>query len=658
MRRTRIAVVHPFCTHYTGGLFEILARRFSARFFFFSDGEESYWQREHGVRSGGFPHEYLRGFRLGGTRITPSLPWKLLRAPADAIVSSIDGKFSLPVSYAAARAKRVPIILWTGLWRRLDTPIHRLLFPLTRHAYRHADAIIAYGEHVKRYLISEGVQQDRIFVETHSVDNTFYSRNVPEAEKLSLRVKLGIRPEQKVILYLGRLEEVKGIQYLIEAFALSAIRDAVLVIAGQGSERASLEGLVEKRHVQDKVRFAGYVSVDGTVPYYSIANVYVLPSVTVSEGRETWGLVVNEAFNQGVPVIATDAVGAAAGGFVRDGYNGLVVAERDSNALSEALVKVLEDDALRHMLSNGARATVALHNHERMADGFDAAIEYACRRPQVAAAPQHSSENPESVEAVKNVFCPVCQSDAKLLWPSPKFVRCRGCGLLFRHPLPAPELLHELYETSWQDPQEHRTETGGTDLDLARIYAHRLASSLGRRNFEGLVMLEYGAGRGEFSRALQEMGAAVFAVEPYGCEYLNKQGITAFHRLEELPVNLHFDGIVTQDVIEHLSAPKDVLAACRTRLKPGGWIFVATPNVEGLNARITRARWREACKPGHLLLFAPATLREALRRSGFLRPERLRWLVPYSKSFARRSQNCLLQLLRLDGELRFLAFRE
>src|SRR5207244_10201365 len=56
---------------------------------------EWYWQAEHGVRTGDFPHEYLGGFRLGKARIAPALPWKLLRCPARAILSSIDGRFAL-----------------------------------------------------------------------------------------------------------------------------------------------------------------------------------------------------------------------------------------------------------------------------------------------------------------------------------------------------------------------------------------------------------------------------------------------------------------------------------------------------------------------------------------------------------------------------------
>jgi glycosyltransferase involved in cell wall biosynthesis len=89
--------------------------------------------------------------------------------------------------------------------------------------------------------------------------------------------------------------------------------------------------------------------------------------------------VINEAFNQGVPVIASDAVGAAAGGFVRDGFNGYIVPEQNSLELSIALQRILEDESLRDRLSNAARQTVAQWDNERMVAGFLDAIRFVAR---------------------------------------------------------------------------------------------------------------------------------------------------------------------------------------------------------------------------------------------------------------------------------------
>ena len=84
---------------------------------------------------------------------------------------------------------------------------------------------------------------------------------------------------------------------------------------------------------------------------------------------------MNEAFNQGVPVIASESVGAAAGGLVQHGVTGLIVPERHPQALATALGVVLEDAALRERMSANARRVVAGWDNEQMVRGFRLAIE-------------------------------------------------------------------------------------------------------------------------------------------------------------------------------------------------------------------------------------------------------------------------------------------
>jgi colanic acid/amylovoran biosynthesis glycosyltransferase len=378
--RPRLAFVQSFCSHYTAGLFNLLAQHVDTEFLFFSDGQEKYWRDELGVRSGDFPHTYLRGFWLGNTRIAPALPFRLLSSRAEAILNCIDGKFALPVAYVAARWKRVPFLLWTGLWCRVDTPLQRWIFPLTRFLYQHADGIVAYGEHVKRYLVSEGVRPERIFIAPHAVDNSFYSRTVREEEKQALREKLGILPDEKVILYLGRLEKIKGLQCLIKTFGSCHLSGAMLVIAGDGSERRALQDLTVQLGIASRVRFAGHVPPEETVAYYALSSIVVLPSVSTAQGKEAWGLVVNEAFNQGIPVVATDAVGAVSGGLLEDQKNGLVVPEGDASALARALLKIWEDPVARERMGAAAKHSIRKWDHALQAGGFLLALEAVLHR--------------------------------------------------------------------------------------------------------------------------------------------------------------------------------------------------------------------------------------------------------------------------------------
>ena len=95
--------------------------------------------------------------------------------------------------------------------------------------------------------------------------------------------------------------------------------------------------MVLEQGLQEKAQFVGYVSPEEALTYYATADLFVLPSITMPTGKEPWGLVINEAMNQGLPVIATEAVGAAAGGLVQAGVNGFIVPERDSEAIAQAM---------------------------------------------------------------------------------------------------------------------------------------------------------------------------------------------------------------------------------------------------------------------------------------------------------------------------------
>jgi glycosyltransferase involved in cell wall biosynthesis len=225
------------------------------------------------------------------------------------------------------------------------------------------------------------VNPERVFIADHAVDNSVYNRHVTEAERCALRRQLAIDDAQKVVLYLGRLDSAKGLDYLVEAFAQVQDRSTVLVLVGAGAERERLEALVEQKGLQARVRFAGYVPAAETVKYYALAWVYVLPSITTYTFKEPWGLVVNEAFNQGTPVIATDAVGAAAGGLVEHGVNGLIVPERSVTALTDALNLVVCSPGVRDYLGHNAATKIACWDNERMVAGFRQAINVVTSQP-------------------------------------------------------------------------------------------------------------------------------------------------------------------------------------------------------------------------------------------------------------------------------------
>jgi glycosyltransferase involved in cell wall biosynthesis len=168
------------------------------------------------------------------------------------------------------------------------------------------------------------------------------------------------------LLFAGRLEREKGIEVLLEAWRLASLGDdATLVLAGDGPATAHGPG----------VRALGRVPREQLPALYAGADALVLPSIRTATFLEPWGLVVNEAMHQGTPVIASDAVGAVAGGLVRDGRNGLVAPAGDPRALATRIQALAGDRGLRERLGAAAREDVQAYSEEAWVAGMQRALQ-------------------------------------------------------------------------------------------------------------------------------------------------------------------------------------------------------------------------------------------------------------------------------------------
>lgn len=161
------------------------------------------------------------------------------------------------------------------------------------------------------------------------------------------------RRTSHVILSVGRLVEVKGHTYLIDALAKirKEIPDAQLVFVGDGSRRKSLEMQAEALGAKKSVRFAGEVPHDSLPQYYAGADVFVMPSL--SEG---FGIAVIEAMASGIPVVASCVGGLK--DIIDDGKTGLLVQAANSGEIAAAVCRLWKDRALKERMINEARMRV------------------------------------------------------------------------------------------------------------------------------------------------------------------------------------------------------------------------------------------------------------------------------------------------------------
>lgn len=203
-----------------------------------------------------------------------------------------------------------------------------LLQPLLRWFVRASDAVAAISSFTSSQVEAlAGVQP---VVIPYGIHMPLLREHVPSS------------PSQ--ILAIGRLIERKGHVYLVQALAELAKRrnDVRLTILGRGSERARLESLIHDLKLADKVQLLDYVSDEELAELYHKCDLLVQPSITDSSGDfEGLGMVLLEAMSYQKPVVATKVGGIL--DIVHHDETGLLVEERDSQALAEAIEVVLSD---------------------------------------------------------------------------------------------------------------------------------------------------------------------------------------------------------------------------------------------------------------------------------------------------------------------------
>jgi glycosyltransferase involved in cell wall biosynthesis len=273
-----------------------------------------------------------------------------------AVVAGLSGRLAPAAAWAGARRSGVPFVLWATMWAHPRTPAHALSYLPVRHLYRHADAVVTYGRHVSDYVRAKGAPGP-VIEAPQSVDAAFWSAPADERRHAPFQVA-----------FVGRLEAEKGVEVLADAWrrVRPALTDGALVAVGDGPLRPALEragALVLGARPPDAVR-----------DVYAGSDVVVVPSVPTRRFREPWGLTVNEAYHRGLPVIATDAVGAVAGGLVRHEETGLVVAAGDADALARALRRLHHDRDARERLGAAGRRALSAHSHEAWSDGVSRAL--------------------------------------------------------------------------------------------------------------------------------------------------------------------------------------------------------------------------------------------------------------------------------------------
>ena len=243
---------------------------------------------------------------------------------------------------------------------------------LGRFLFKYIDKFLYVGEENKKFYKFYGVNTKNLFFTPYCIDNSLFNKSkINEKRIIKLKKEFGIRKNNKVILFSGKLIEKKRPFDLLLAYDKLPIeikRFTKLIYVGDGYFRKKLEDYVKGKNLN--VIFVGFVNQTDLPNFYSLSDIFVLPSGM----GETWGLVVNEAMNFGLPIITTNLVGCSTD-LVKHGINGFIFETGNVEELSKYLNILLRSDDLRENMGKKSLEIIDKYNYENVIKGIKKAIE-------------------------------------------------------------------------------------------------------------------------------------------------------------------------------------------------------------------------------------------------------------------------------------------
>jgi glycosyltransferase involved in cell wall biosynthesis len=291
----------------------------------------------------------IKSFIIDINKLNPIEINKLSRLIKEYNIDLVHGHDVKPsiASYIAAKRNKIPVVSHihvTYQWMK-NNKIMKSIDGFFRNKY---DLSIACSELVKEYYEQNNnrAYKDKIVY----LDNAF---NFNEFEKVKvgdknmLKENLGIKQDEFIFGFLGRLISVKGADLLIKSFyeVSKVIPNTKLLIVGDGEERKKLEEIAKHLKIEDKVIFAGYQK--NVYGYMNIFDVFILPSV-----REGLPIAVLEAMAMKKPVISTPVAGLAK--LIKNKENGLMLKERSEEELIDSMLYIYNNSDMRRDIATNA----------------------------------------------------------------------------------------------------------------------------------------------------------------------------------------------------------------------------------------------------------------------------------------------------------------
>ncbi len=243
--------------------------------------------------------------------------------------------------------------------RRLNTnekfmlEFNYLLKSSEKKLMKRSDALIGVSMYTKKELTEfYNIEEDKIHVIYNGVDVDKFR---PNNMKAHLRRELGFEQKEKVILFVGRLYQRKGLDTLLESVpkVIQRVKDAKFIISGEGFKqiKEKLLRLTKKLDIERYVSFAGYFPDDKLPDLYAASDIFVLPAL-----YENFPFAILEAQATGLPVVSTIVGGIPE--IISNKENGLLVEPSNREQITQALLFLLENQEFAERLGRNARRLV------------------------------------------------------------------------------------------------------------------------------------------------------------------------------------------------------------------------------------------------------------------------------------------------------------
>lgn len=313
--------------------------------------------------------------------INPGLIGEIRRGRFDAVMVMGWAHFSMLLAVAGARLSGTAVLmhgdsapLYPLPW--LKRTAKRIIL---RTLFRFVDAYLVCGTLNGQFYSQYGAERERMFLAPWSVDNEFFIRESDRhrMEWADHRRQLGLGPNQTVFIFVGKIVERKRPFELVQAIEqLSVEGEAVsLLIIGDGPDRRRIEEYVAQRRLEF-IRFLGFVNQSEMPKYYSLSDVFVLPSE-----KDPRGTVTNEAMACGLPIVISDRVGVwGEGDIVRHDDNGYVFPFGRHDLLVEYLRDLARNKEKRVAMGQRSREIIKGWSHEVFVSGLRGALGFVGRR--------------------------------------------------------------------------------------------------------------------------------------------------------------------------------------------------------------------------------------------------------------------------------------